>query len=980
MTAGQEGEESNDQKAYAPSEKQAQKEEQSVETLKETTESKETPEEAFARELHFSNSFGFSGYDQPLEKKTNSLHIECGAPLDDSLADLVGSNQFENAQGEEASGQMAEGTERSAPLQERESLGQFESELSVVKEESVEGEATVEDGYSTDTDTCDEEEEKGSMRSHFTSASKRTVRNRPISESDGSNSEFTRRYKQHMKNGQSVGGFREIQGRNLKDSFKRFNSMHHIRATSKDSKKSDTKRLSGTKSKRLSRLSNGESKKSGAASLKSIGARQSLQKQVEDIEDLSQMAPEMSEAVTIGKDDIAVETKYDTEPLQHTVNMEYELPTRPATQDEEYDSDASVMSEMTNSENKAIRRYWRRQALVLFLLAVLVMIPAVAIRFLVKCKDTASGEDCPTVRDRSLAWCLMIAISLVGYCVAKAMVHLIVILVEQFYATNVNVIYYIFGIRRPLRWTFWSIITLIDYRFTLLIAYDADFLVSGKLEPVWALLICLVVTFIALTLKALAVKKMANGYHKKAYFERIQNSLHSEYALNQLSKTRVHRKSKSLSPKGPLKVISPADADAFEKSKNKLDAEGIAGSSPVLDVDAAGKSAALDELTEELLETQKDGKKVSEKQVHKLVTFIRDRSMIPVGMTSHLSHANSIDENDNNPRQAKHVAKKLFKKVKKPHMKVIEYEDFIPYFSREADCARAFAMFDVNGDATVSKREFVEGVQAIFKERKALSYSLSDTKTIVATLDTVFTVLIFFILFFVYLIIFGVDVVKFIIALAGIIAAFAFAFGESIKEVYENTIFIFVVHPFDIGDRITLPEGNSYVTSISLQVIEFDRWDGQKIYYRTTSLQNIPILNVNRSDHMWDTVTFDIDNRISNEKIRAIQSAIYKFLKDNPIDWYPEFDFVLSDIQKNNLISFSLWIQHRINFQSATNRYRARTTFYLYLKSVLEELDVFYLPPVQRLEIANAHEFAFGAQQTHPIGKKASLSDFGLSV
>ena len=193
------------------------------------------------------------------------------------------------------------------------------------------------------------------------------------------------------------------------------------------------------------------------------------------------------------------------------------------------------------------------------------------------------------------------------------------------------------------------------------------------------------------------------------------------------------------------------------------------------------------------------------------------------------------------------------------------------------------------------------------------------------------------------------------------------------KEVYEGTIFIFVVHPYDVGDRVTLPEGNSYVTSINLQYTEFDRWDGQKIYYRTTLLQQIPILNVNRSEDMWDEVKFDIDNKISNEKIRVIQSSIAKYFKENAVDWYPDFDFVLWDIQKNNLCSFTLWVQQRRNFQSATARYIRRTNFYLFLKGLLEELDVFYLPPVQRVEFTGVNPFpgemsALGSQNLNPDG------------
>ena len=39
---------------------------------------------------------------------------------------------------------------------------------------------------------------------------------------------------------------------------------------------------------------------------------------------------------------------------------------------------------------------------------------------------------------------------------------------------------------------------------------------------------------------------------------------------------------------------------------------------------------------------------------------------------------------------------------------------------------------------------------------------------------------------------------------SSIVLAFAFMFGNSVKTVYESIIYLFVVHPFDVGDKIVV--------------------------------------------------------------------------------------------------------------------------------------------------------------------------------
>ena len=54
------------------------------------------------------------------------------------------------------------------------------------------------------------------------------------------------------------------------------------------------------------------------------------------------------------------------------------------------------------------------------------------------------------------------------------------------------------------------------------------------------------------------------------------------------------------------------------------------------------------------------------------------------------------------------------------------------------------------------------------------------------------------------------------VAFSSIVLAFAFVFGNSVKTLYESIIYLFVVHPFDVGDKIIVESVTSKVCPLSL--------------------------------------------------------------------------------------------------------------------------------------------------------------------
>lgn len=88
-----------------------------------------------------------------------------------------------------------------------------------------------------------------------------------------------------------------------------------------------------------------------------------------------------------------------------------------------------------------------------------------------------------------------------------------------------------------------------------------------------------------------------------------------------------------------------------------------------------------------------------------------------------------------------------------------------------------------------------------FRERRALALTLNDTKTAVNKLHHMVNVLVGVIIFILCILILGLASTQFLLAVSSQIVVVTFIFGNFCKTVFEAIIFLFVIHPFDVGDR-----------------------------------------------------------------------------------------------------------------------------------------------------------------------------------
>lgn len=81
----------------------------------------------------------------------------------------------------------------------------------------------------------------------------------------------------------------------------------------------------------------------------------------------------------------------------------------------------------------------------------------------------------------------------------------------------------------------------------------------------------------------------------------------------------------------------------------------------------------------------------------------------------------------------------IFYNMADPGAKFLTLRNFMEFLP-EDKAAKAFALFEVSDQGQISKKALMKWVVSVYKERKALSLTLSDNRTVVAKLHRVLDV------------------------------------------------------------------------------------------------------------------------------------------------------------------------------------------------------------------------------------------------
>ncbi|KAJ2809471.1 hypothetical protein H4R20_000091 [Coemansia guatemalensis] len=300
----------------------------------------------------------------------------------------------------------------------------------------------------------------------------------------------------------------------------------------------------------------------------------------------------------------------------------------------------------------------------------------------------------------------------------------------------------------------------------------------------------------------------------------------------------------------------------------------------------------------------------------------------------------------NSNTYAGRLARKLFNALQNERNYLI-VDDFLPFFDKEEDAIKAFEFFDKDNNGDISKREMRDRVLLIYKERRVLLNALSDMSQVVGKLDLFLTAFALVVIVIIALMVFGLDALKSLATMGTMFVAWSFVFGGTFKNIFECIIFLFQVHPYDVGDTVFLNTENLTVYKIRLLSTVFFKTDGTYTVYPNTVLATMKIQNLRRSNPQCESIIISFSFDTPTDKIYALRDRMNAYVDDNPRDFIAPIGFNIDLLENCNRIQVSVGINYKNNWQDVGKHFDCKTRFTFALREAIRDLGLKYSLPLQ---------------------------------
>ncbi|MBA0549854.1 hypothetical protein Golob_020862 [Gossypium lobatum] len=525
-----------------------------------------------------------------------------------------------------------------------------------------------------------------------------------------------------------------------------------------------------------------------------------------------------------------------------------------------------------------------------------------------------------------------------------------------------RVLYFVYGVRKAVQNCLWLGLVLIAWHYLLDKKVQRETR-SKFLKYVTRVLVCLVVGVMLWLVKTLLVKVLASSFHVSTYFDRIQESLFNQYVIESLSgpplieiqraeeeeEERLANEVMNLQNAGakvppglkPSTISSPLSARTIGSGRIL---KSPRGRSPRLSRVLSSEKGEKDDMGITIDHLHKlNHKNVSAWNMKRLMNIVRHGALSTLDeQIQDSTHDYEAGTHISNEREAKVAARKIFQNVAKPGSKFIYLED-IGRFLQEDEALKTMSLFeDAFESRRISKKSLKNWVVNAFRERRALAFTLNDTKTAVNRLHHIVDIIVGIIIVVIWLLILEIATSKVLVFISSQLLLVAFVFGNTCKTVFEAIIFLFVMHPFDVGDRCEIDGIQMVVEEMNILTTIFLRYDNQKIMIPNSVLATKAIHNYYRSPDMGDAVEFCIHVKTPADKIGLMKQRILSYIEHKSDHWCPTPMIIFKELEELNRVRIAIWLQHKMNHQDMGERWARRALLVEEMVKIFNDLDIKY--------------------------------------
>ncbi|KFA61166.1 hypothetical protein S40285_02217 [Stachybotrys chlorohalonatus IBT 40285] len=265
-----------------------------------------------------------------------------------------------------------------------------------------------------------------------------------------------------------------------------------------------------------------------------------------------------------------------------------------------------------------------------------------------------------------------------------------------------------------------------------------------------------------------------------------------------------------------------------------------------------------------------------------------------------------------------------------------------PAYKNEAE--EAFNAIDGDANGDISLQEMIRKVIEIGEERKAIAEGMKDIGQALQAFDKVLLFVVLLITVFIFLAFFNSSFLDNIATAGTALLSLSFVFAATTQEFLGSCIFLFVKHPYDVGDRVDINDTKMVVDRISLLYSVFTRLDSHQIVQiPNIVLNNLWVDNISRSKAMVEPVSIDVFYGTSFEDIELLRLEMEQFVRspDNSRDFKPDFSISVGGVGNLDKLTLFLSIKHKSNWHNDSVRATRRSKFMCALAMALRKVPIY---------------------------------------
>lgn len=145
--------------------------------------------------------------------------------------------------------------------------------------------------------------------------------------------------------------------------------------------------------------------------------------------------------------------------------------------------------------------------------------------------------------------------------------------------------------------------------------------------------------------------------------------------------------------------------------------------------------------------------------------------------------------------------------------------------------------------------------------------------------------------------------------------SFSFAFASTVQEFAGSCIYLFIKHPYDVGDRVIISGTELIVEHICLLYTIFKRGDNNQ----TVQIPNIVsngnwVENLSRSGNLRQSIAVKVCPGTAFEDLEALKADLEQFVRapENSRDFMPEIKVDVFNVGDMGALELKVCVQHKV--------------------------------------------------------------------